>query len=468
LSKPRPEQAGADARAAAARAVARVVAARESLDDALAAVAAGASSRDAALVAALVYGALRFHQRLEWQLRELSNRPLTARDAELAALVRIGLFQLQETRIPDHAAVSATVEAAALIDRRNAAGFVNAVLRRFLRERAALDARMTAVPEARRSHPAWLIAELRRDWPDGWQAALAAGNELPPMWLRVNLLRTTRDAYLERLGAAGWPAEAAPQVATAVLLTRPATTAELPGFAAGEVSVQDAAAQLAPLYLDLRPGQRVLDACAAPGGKTCHIVEHCPEVAEVVALDRDAARLELVAENVERLELERVRLVAADAARPESWWDGRPFDRILVDAPCSATGVIRRHPDIKVLRRPQDVTLAVERQAALLEALWPLLAAGGRLVYSTCSVLRRENADLAAGHLPAGPDLDANNKSVDLPSSTAEGLAAEAAAPAGERQILTGEARMDGFYYAWRSKPETLQTPSVSISQQRF
>jgi 16S rRNA (cytosine967-C5)-methyltransferase len=232
--------------------------------------------------------------------------------------------------------------------------------------------------------------------------------------------------------------------------------------------VQDAAAQLAPLYLDLRPGQRVLDACAAPGGKTCHIVDHCPEVAEVVALDRDAARLELVAENVERLELERVRLVAAEGARPESWWDGRPYDRIREDAPCSATGVIRRHPDLKVLRRPQDVTLAVERQAALLEALWPLLAAGGRLVYSTCSVLRRENADLAAGHLPAGPDLDANNKSVDLPSSTAEGLAAEAAAPAGERQILTGEARMDGFYYAWRSKPETLQTPSVSISQQRF
>src|SRR5690606_5388560 len=195
------------------------------------------------------------------------------------------------------------------------------------------------------SHPAWLNAELRRDWPDRWQDALAANNETPPMWLRVNQLRTSRDAYLEKLRAAGWAAEAAPQVPTAVLLERPATTAELPGFAAGEVSVQDAAAQLAPLYVDARPGQRVLDACAAPGGKTGHIVEQCPDVAEVVALDRDERRLALVAENVERLKLDRVRLAVADAAQPDSWWDGRPFDRILLDAPCSATGVIRRHPD---------------------------------------------------------------------------------------------------------------------------
>lgn len=465
----KPRQTGADARAAAARAVARVVTAHVQADEALAAVAADtAPGRDAALVAALVYGALRFHHRLDWQMRELSNRPLGTRDAELAALVRVGLFQLQETRVPDHAAVSATVDAASLIGRRNAAGFVNAVLRRFLRERETLAKRMTAVPEARSSHPAWLIAALRRDWPDRWQEVLAANNEPPPMWLRVNLRRTTREAYLERLRAAGWSAEASPQVPTAVRLERPATTAELPGFAAGEVSVQDAAAQLAPLYLDVRPGHRVLDACAAPGGKTCHIVERCPDVAELVALDRDPERLALVAENVARLRLERVRLEAADAAQPDTWWDGRPFDRILLDAPCSATGVIRRHPDIKVLRRPEDVEIAAGRQAALIEALWPLVAPGGRLVYATCSVLRRENAALVAARLPPPGDLAASNSPPPLASSTDETLAKEAEAASGERQILPGEAQMDGFYYAWRTKPEKLQTPRVSISQQRF
>jgi 16S rRNA (cytosine967-C5)-methyltransferase len=436
--------AGAEVRAAAARLVAHVIVDRVAADAALETEAV-LVTRDRPLLAALVLGTLRWHHRLEWQAGRLLTRALKPQQAELAALLRVGLLQLQELRVPPHAAVSATVDAAALLGERGATSLVNAVLRRFQRERERLAHDLAQVPEALFSHPVWLIEALRRDWPDDWSRMLTANNVAAPMWLRVNLRRTTRAAYLDELAAAGIGAVSTDAVPSAVRLATPVPIESLPGFAAGDVSVQDVAAQRAAQLLDLAPGQRVLDACAAPGGKTGHILEACEGLAEVWAVDRDAGRLAKVADNLRRLDL-AARLVTGDATAPTHWWDGRPFDRILLDAPCSALGVIRRHPDIKVLRRPQDVDRAVRLQAELLRALWPLLAPGGRLVYATCTVLRRENDEQIAAFKRAEPGLDGEVR-------------------CGSSQTLPGEAEGDGFYYAWLVKPPALRTASVSPPQ---
>ncbi|HVJ30027.1 MAG TPA: 16S rRNA (cytosine(967)-C(5))-methyltransferase RsmB [Gammaproteobacteria bacterium] len=430
--------AGAEVRAEAARLIARVLDERIAADDLLPAL--GIAARDQPLLAALVFGSLRWHYRLEWQARQLLARPLARGQTALAALLRVGLLQLQELRVPPHAAVSATVDAAALLGARRAGGLVNAVLRRFQREREQLERAAVDVPEARFAHPNWLIEALRADHPDAWAAILDANNAPPPLWLRVNLARTTRAEYLEKLAAAGHAATAAAGVDSAVLVAQPVGIESLPGFAAGEVSVQDLSAQRAALLLNLAPGQRVLDACAAPGGKTGHILEAVAGRADVWAVDRDAERNGRVRENLDRLGL-AAHLVTADATTPGDWWDGRPFDRILIDAPCSATGVVRRHPDIKLLRRPADVDRAVLLQARLLRALWPLVGPGGRLVYATCSVLRREN----------GEQIDAFR---------AEEPAIEPAEGVASLQLKPGEASGDGFYYAWLQKPRLLHTPS--------
>lgn len=425
---PSDEPAGAAVRAAAADLLARVVEERVAIEEWL--PRAAVVERDRALLAALVLGALRWHHRLEWQVARLLSRPLKPGQARLAALLRVGLLQLQELRIPAHAAVSATVDAAALVGAPGAGGLVNAVLRRYQRERDALAAAAESEPEARFSHPSWLIEAVRGDYPGDWPALLDANNAPPPLWLRVNPARTTRVAYLDALRAAGLAGVASVDVDTAVRLERPVAVDELPGFATGDVSVQDVAAQRAVAYLELEPGQRVLDACAAPGGKTGHVLEVLGGSGEVWAVDRDPRRLELVAANLARLALS-AKLVAGDAGAPNTWWDGRPFDRILLDAPCSAIGVIRRHPDIKILRRPADVARVVALQAKMLAALWPLLAPGGRLVYATCTVLKRENTEQIDAFRRAEPN----------------------AADGGERQFLTGEAEGDGFYYAWFDKP---------------
>jgi 16S rRNA (cytosine967-C5)-methyltransferase len=435
--------AGADVRAAAAKLVARVLDERVPADELLPAT--GIAARDQPLLAALVLGSLRWHFRLEWQAQRLLARPLARGQTALAALLRVGLLQLQELRIPPHAAVSATVDAAALLGAPNFGGLVNAVLRRFQREREQLGRAAADVPEARFAHPRWLIDALRADYPEAWQGILDANNAAPPLWLRVNLARTTRAAYLEKLAAAGVEAAASPDVDSAVLVARPVGVGALPGFAAGFVSVQDVAAQRAAPLLMLAPGQRVLDACAAPGGKAGHILEATAGSADVWAVDRDAGRLDRVRENLERLGL-AAKLVAGDAAAPDDWWDGRPFDRILIDAPCSATGVIRRHPDIKVLRRPADVDRAVVLQARLLRALWPLLAPGGRLVYATCSILKRENE-------------------AQIDAFRADEAAIEPSAGVASLQLKPEEAGGDGFYYAWLGKPDLLRTPSGPLSR---
>jgi 16S rRNA (cytosine967-C5)-methyltransferase len=431
---------GAAVRAVAARLVARVLEERVAADELL--PAQGVAARDQPLLATLVLGALRWHYRLEWQAQRLLERPLARGQGALAALLRIGLLQLQELRIPPHAAVSATVDAAALLGARKAGGLVNAVLRRFQRERAELERAALEVEEARFAHPRWLIDAIRADHGSEWERILAANNAAPPLWLRVNLKRTTRAGYLERLSAAGLTATAAPDIDTAVLVTPAVGVDALPGFAAGEVSVQDLSAQRAAPLLDVQPGQRVLDACAAPGGKTAHILEVAGGACEVWAVDRDAVRLTRVRANLDRLGL-AANVIAGDAAFPEQWWDGKPFERILIDAPCSATGVIRRHPDIKVLRRPADVDRAVALQARLLRALWPLLAPGGRLLYATCSVLKRENEGQMTAFCADEP----------------------AAATVASLQLTPEEAGGDGFYYAALRKPHVLRTPSGSPSQ---
>jgi 16S rRNA (cytosine967-C5)-methyltransferase len=430
--------AGAEVRAEAARLVARVLDEHIPADELL--PASRVAARDQPLLAALVLNTLRWHYRLDWQVGRLLARPLARGETALAALLRVGLLQLQELRVPPHAAVSATVDAAALLGARRAGGLVNAVLRRFQREREQLERAALDVPEARFAHPTWLIEALRADHPDAWARILDANNAAPPLWLRVNLARTTRAAYLDKLASAGLGATAAPDVDSAVLLAKPVGVESLPGFAAGEVSVQDLSAQRAAALLELAPGQRVLDACAAPGGKTGHILEAVAGRTEVWAVDRDAKRTSRVRENLDRLGL-TAQLVTADATVPGAWWDGRPFDRILIDAPCSATGVVRRHPDIKVLRRPPDVDRAVLLQARLLRALWPLLAPGGRLVYATCSVLRRENGD----------QIDAF-RAEEQGIEPTEGVAS--------LQLKPEEAGGDGFYYAWLEKPRLLRTPS--------
>jgi 16S rRNA (cytosine967-C5)-methyltransferase len=428
-----PSDPGVAVRALAARLNARVVARGESLSTLEGAV-EQFPARDRPLLRAMLLGSLRWHHRFEWQLGLLLERPLKARDDVLGALLRIGLTQLAVLRVPDHAAVSATVAAAVQLGLAHAKGLVNAVLRRYLREREAIELQTQGNRVAWYSHPEWLISALEADWPRAFQAVLEANNRLPPLWLRVNRRRIGRDAYLAQLQAVGLTATSDSGAPDALLLAAPCPVEQLPGFSDGLVSVQDAAAQAAVDLLQLGPGQRVLDACAAPGGKTAHMLERCHELAAVVALDRDLERLGSVKENLDRLGLEAT-LVGGDATDPRAWFDGRAFDRILLDAPCSATGVVRRHPDIKLLRREADIPALAAAQGRMLDALWPLLAAGGRLVYGTCSVLRAENDAVTAAFAAGTPDAR-------LPDF-------------GSRehfQLLPGEANTDGFYYACLTK----------------
>jgi len=412
-----------------------VVHARHSLSAVLAEVEPVAAA-DRALVRELCYGVLRWHPRLEALLQGLLQHPLKARDADVHALLLLGLYQLAYMRVPPHAAVGETVSAVAALGKEWARGLVNGVLRRFQRERERLEDALAADLTATLAHPAWLLEALQDAWPEDWRRVAEAGNQRPPMVLRVNTRRLGRGAYLQQLAGAGMTARSLPGAPQALLLDKPVDVAALPGFARGEVSVQDAGAQLAALLLDLHPGQRVLDACAAPGGKTGHLLELEPGLAEVLAMDRDAERMRRVSATLTRLGLAAQALVA-DAADPAAWWDGRLFDRILLDAPCSATGVIRRHPDIKVLRRMGDIAAVQSEQARLLEALWPLLGKGGMLLYVTCSVLPQENQHQVVRFLGAHPEAE------ELPIHASWGRPCAAG-----RQILSGEAGMDGFYYA--------------------
>jgi 16S rRNA (cytosine967-C5)-methyltransferase len=417
------------------------VAARgESADAALA-----APGSDRSAVRAISLGTLRWYLRLVPAVSELLSRP--AGVPPLArALIVAAAHQVEYSRNPPEATVHAAVDAVRLLDMPRFSGLVNAVLRRFVAERARLLERVDRGLGGRTAHPDWLVERLCAAWPEDAAGMLAANNAHPPMTLRVDLTRSTVDAYLSRLAAAGIDAHKIQWSRTAVTLTRPVAISELPGFADGMVSVQDAGAQLAVPLLDARPGMRLLDACAAPGGKTGHLLEHLGEGAQVTAVDVSAARVELIRENLQRLG-RSARLVVGDAREPMSFWDGRPFERILVDAPCSSTGVIRRHPDIKLLRRATDIEAFAALQLAILRRLAGLLASGGRLLYSTCSVLPQENEQVIAELLAMLPEL------------TLAAMPPTAALPPGARprpvglQLLPGaETGTDGFYYACLEK----------------
>jgi 16S rRNA (cytosine967-C5)-methyltransferase len=392
--------------------------------------------KDAALIQEMTYGVLRWFHQLEAIAAILLDKPLKEKDRDIHLLLLIGLYQLRHMRVAQHAAVTETVEAAASLKKIWAKNLINACLRTYLREEARAQAAVAINPSASFSHPGWLIEELARDWPEDWQTILAANNAHPPMALRINLRRQTRESFLARLAQAGIAAKASPLNDTTVLLDSPVNVTELPGFAQGDVSVQDAAAQFAAVLLDAQPGERVLDACAAPGGKTGQLLEHTPKLTELVALDKDAARVDLIKENLARLGL-TATIVTGDAGAPADWWDGRPFDRILADVPCSATGVIRRHPDIKLRRRPEDLPKIVATQKRLLEGLWPLLKSGGKLLYASCSILPVENEQQLAAFLARHPEA----QEVELPPGVGRKRTVG-------RQILPGEANMDGFYYA--------------------
>jgi len=401
---------------------------------------ANMAARDAALVQELCYGALRYRPRLEFWLTHLLKQPLKAADLDVHALLMLGLYQLVAMRVPAHAAVKETAQACRNLGKSWAVKLINAILRRFQREQTALEAAADQDETACYMHPRWFIERVQQDWPQHWQELLQANNARPPLCLRVNRRLIARDALLETFAAAGVEARAGEVSEDAVILEKPADVESLPGFAAGHFSVQDEAAQLAAMCLDLKAGMRVLDACAAPGGKTAHILERCPDLAELVAVDSDPGRSQRIHVTLERLGLQAT-LRIADVGDTDAWWDGRLFDRILLDAPCSATGVIRRHPDIKSRRRPRDVSKVAELQVELLAALWPLLAPGGNLLYVTCSVLAEENARQIDRFLAANDTA----RAAALPDSW--GL------PAGRgRQILPGQSGMDGFYYAGLSK----------------
>ncbi len=430
-------------RAEAAKAVEAVLAGR-SMDAALAAVSDDVPLRDRGLVSVMVYGCIRNHWQLQAVVQSLLQKPIKNRDRIISTLLAIGVYQMQSMRIPDHAVVSATVEAARRLRHPQHAGLVNAVLRNYRRQ--GEPDLQKASGEVRHNHPAWLLKRLQTDWPENWQQIVAENNEQAPMWLRVNAMQSTPEQYVATLAEHGIESSVEETLPQAVRLATPVLVEDLPGFYVGAVSVQDGAAQIPAAWLDARPGMRVLDACAAPGGKTAHLLELAANDLDLIAIDNDPARLERVQENLDRLSL-AATLVAGDAKNPQEWWDGRPFDRILIDAPCSATGVIRRHPDIKLLRQDTDIAVLAALQGEILQKLWPLLAPGGRLLYVTCSVLEQENDAVVEAFVRRNPDAaqhkELRNYNIhDVMQPRRTGY-----------QILPGMKGLDGFFYACFDKP---------------
>ena len=428
----------ANSRAVAAEVISRVLKERISLKEALAAgVKTEINSRDRAFIQELCYGVIRWHTLLRQLCSYLLKKPLSAADQDIYALLLIGLYQLNYLRTSPHAAVHETVQAARELHKIWAVPLVNGVLRSFQRQRANLLKKLPK--ESYLAHPDWLIKKLQQAWPNEWQTILAANNHLPPMSVRVNLLKITRKDYALKLKSAGITGSLSELSPSGIILDETYPVVKLPGFMEGEVSIQDTAAQLAASLLLLEPGQRILDACAAPGGKTTHILEVQPDLSSCLVVDSDAIRLNKVKQNLDHLSLAgtKVQLLAAKAQDLKTIWKEDLFDRILLDAPCSGTGVIRKHPDIKLLRREGDIPKLVEYQYQLISSLWEMLKPNGILLYVTCSVLPEENSDLVMRFL--AQYSDAKEEVID----ETWGIAC----PIG-RQILPQIHGPDGFYYA--------------------
>ncbi len=423
-------------RLAAAKALAAVLQGKASLNSSLPTQLDKVEDRDRGFTQDLAFGTARWQPRLSALATKLLQKPFKAADVDVEALLLVGLYQLLYTRVPAHAAIGETVGCADKLKKPWAKALLNAVLRRAQRESEALLAELEHDPVVRTAHPRWLQKSLKAFWPEQWEAICGANNAHPPMILRVNRRHHSRDAYLQLLTEAGINATPCVYSVDGIVLEAATDVRSLPGFAEGWISVQDEAAQLAADLLDLAPGQRVLDACCAPGGKTCHILEVEKDLAGVVAVDLEAKRLVRVRENLARLGLS-AELIAADGRDTATWWDGKPFQRILLDAPCSATGVIRRHPDIKLTRQPDDIAALAVLQGELLDAMWPTLEVGGILLYATCSTLPTENTEVIEAFLAR----TSGARELDL--ATTAGIKQ----PHG-RQLLAQEGGHDGFYYA--------------------
>lgn len=386
-------------------------------------------TKDRAFVQAICYGVCRFYNKLDVMISHFLTKPMKAKDSDVHALIMVGLYQLVDMRVPAHAAVSETVEAAKGLNKPWARGLVNAVLRAYLRH-PTLD--FSDDLEAYYTHPLWWITKLKTDWPDQYEAILIANNEHPPFALRAR----NREISLAILEQKGLQAKAIPETLQGLVVDPPVPVEELPGFREGDLSVQDGAAQLAVELLPLKVGMRVLDACAAPGGKLTHILTRELGLKWVLAVEVDEKRIASIHENLNRLHLQ-AKVVCADIKKRDAWWDNQPFDSILLDVPCSASGVVRRHPDIKLLREPTDIKKLAIEQRQILETVWSTLAVGGTVLYVTCSVFHEENDQVINEFMKKQTNVVCDKIELPVGRQTAHGW-----------QILPGEAGMDGFYYA--------------------
>ncbi|HAB74439.1 MAG TPA: 16S rRNA (cytosine(967)-C(5))-methyltransferase, partial [Pantoea sp.] len=402
----------------------------ESLSAVLPAAQKKVGDKDGALLQELCFGVLRTLPQLEALIGKLMARPLSGKQRVLHYLIMVGIYQLLYTRVPAHAALAETVAGAEVLKRANLKGLINGVLRQFQRQQAELIAEVDHAPQ-RYLHPGWLLQRLQKAWPNNWQQIVDANNQRPPMWLRVNRQHHSRDSWLALLTESGKAAVADETAPDALRLEAPAPVGQLPGFADGWVTVQDLSAQRCALLLAPEDGEQILDLCAAPGGKTTHILEIAPK-AQVMAVDVDAQRLTRVKENLQRLNMQ-AEVKQGDGRTPAAWCGERQFDRILLDAPCSATGVIRRHPDIKWLRRDRDIAELASLQREILDAIWPHLKPGGTLLYATCSVLPDENEAQIAAFLSRHADARAEA----LSGGKTDGL-----------QVFPTTDGGDGFFYA--------------------
>jgi 16S rRNA (cytosine967-C5)-methyltransferase len=421
-------------RAVAADVLFRVVDKGQSMSTLLPQALGKIKPRDHALLQEICYGSLRVLPRLEAIASELMDKPLKGKQRVFHHLILVGLYQLSAMRVAEHAAVAETVEATKDLKGPRLRGLINAVLRNYQRNKEALDAKAISFDAGKYVHPSWLLKLLKEAYPDQWQSIVEANNTKAPMWIRVNTQHNSVDAYLALLEQEGIAATKNALAPHALLLEKPQDVRNLPGFEQGWASVQDAAAQLSAGFLKPHDDELILDCCAAPGGKTAHILELAPN-AQVVAVDSDEQRLERVHDNFERLNIS-AQIICGDARYPQDWWQGEQFDKILLDAPCSATGVIRRHPDIKWLRRANDIEALADLQREIMDAMWQQLKVGGTMVYATCSITPQENVDQVKAFLSR-----TSNAQLELSDIEAPGL-----------QILPGQDNMDGFYYAVLTK----------------
>ena len=422
-----------DLRADTAWVIFQVLEQGKSSREALAMAQARHNKQDAAWLQEMAMGVFRHLPQLQIWLRELLEQPLKGSKKILEHVILLGFYQQAYSRVSDHAAVAATVNAAEVLGGKSLKGLINAILRNFQRQQLAAQASDNPIIQS--GLPKWLYKRLANAYPQEIESIVSGMNQPAPIWLRVNQQQCTHHHYCNALTDAGISFALSEQHPDAVILLDRTPITTLPGFAEGWFSVQDGAAQLAAPLLDAQPGERILDCCAAPGGKSAHILERSTALAELIALDSEASRLERMTENLNRLQL-HANIVCADAAEVESWWDGKPFDRILLDAPCSATGVIRRHPDIRWLRKSADIEVLEALQYKILTNLWRTLKTGGTLLYATCSVLPVENKAQISRFLQEHSDAQL------LPIHSGESIEQPG------RQILPGEQQMDGFYYA--------------------